>query len=242
MGGKKGQGGFTLVEMVVVIAIIAILAAISCLFYFRNLDRPKAALNAANLRAVRSQLEAELLLDPDHPDDVIDRVLKDAPGAIGMDLPGLSLPPGTPMDAEIGDDGVDTFYEDLNAEDFDDLLGDEDPEENPTPVPEETTKPTEPTRCAFPACEAVDLPDGGYCSLHQLKVCAKSLRDGDILVPCQMEYRDYCRGEHYKMTLCFCKARGSYEKPCSRCGHWHHPDTCYVMVLVQDNSADEAFD
>lgn len=243
MRGTDSEKGFTLLEMVVVIAIIMVLAGISCMFFFRNLDRPKAVVNGANLRAVRTILEAELLIDPEHPDEVLDRVLSDAPGAVGMDTPGMSIPDGTPMDAVIGDDGVDTFYNGYNAEDFENLYQDEDAGEEPTGEPSgEPEESTEAPRCALPTCDSADLTEGGYCGDHQVKICGKSLRSGDGLVPCGREYRDYCWEEHYKMGPCPCEASSSKNRACSNCGHYHDPGVCYELALVPDNRADEAYE
>lgn len=224
MGAKEREKGFTLMEMVVVIAILAILAAIAFFFYFRNLDRPKATLNAANLRAARSQLEAELLIDPDHPEEVLERVIGGAPSALGIDVPGLYIPAGTPMEAVIGDDGVDTFYDGYNAEDLDDLFGDKEPEEE-----------SKTSYCPVASCLSTDLMEDGYCGDHQMKTCPKSRRDGDALVPCGAGYRDVCSEAHYKTGFCSCKAAASLNKACRNCGHYHDSGNCYTTVLVPDN-------
>ena len=230
MGRNDGEKGFTLMELIVVIAILAILAAISCLFCFRNLDRPKAALNAVNLRAARTLLDAELAMDPDHPEEAIDRVLSGAPTALGVDLPGLSVPEGTPMDAVVGDDGVDTFYGGYNAEDF------EDPDRA---AKEETELPTEPTYCGILSCDSTDLMEDGYCSCHQIKICGKFSRDGEILVLCAREFRDVCTEAHYQLALCSCKAGRGWNTLCGYCNHYHERGVCYNTVLVADNVAEE---
>ena len=232
MARFDSEKGFTLMELVVVIAILAILAAISCLFYFRNLDRPKASLNATNLRAARTMLKAELMLDPEHPEEAIDRVLSGAPTALGVDLPGLSVPAGTPMDAVVGDDGVDTFYGGFNAEDF------ENPE-GPHETEAETEAPTESVFCPILTCDSMDLMDDGYCNRHQIKTCEKNTKNGEIPVPCAKEFRDICTEEHYKLVLCPCTAGRGWNKLCSNCPHYHERGECRTPMLVADNSTNE---
>ena len=232
MDRRGSEKGFTLMELVVVIAILAILAAISCVFCFSNLDRPKATLNAANLRAARTLLDAALTMDPDPPEDAIDRVLSGAPAALGVDLPGLSVPEGTPMEAVVGEDGVDTFYGGYNAEDF------EDPDHaHETEV--ETEAPTEPMYCPILTCDSRDLMEDGYCNRHQVKICEKLTKNGELPVSCHKEFRDICTEQHYKWGLCGCPSRGSRNKPCGLCTHWHEGNPCCVQVLIADNSTYE---
>lgn len=50
----KKQGGFTLVEMLIVVAIIAILIAVSIPMVSGALDRAKEATDAANVRAAKA--------------------------------------------------------------------------------------------------------------------------------------------------------------------------------------------
>ena len=224
MGRNGRDKGFTLMEMVVVIAILAILAAIVGLFYFRYLDRVKAAINGANLRAARSRLVAELEIDPDHPDEVIDRVIGGAPDALEIDVPGMQIPGGTPMEAVPGDDGMDTVYGGYNADDLDDLFGDKDPEEE-----------TRTSYCPMASCVSTDLMEDGYCGDHQMKTCQKSQRDGDSLVPCGAGYREVCSEAHFKQGLCPCTVAASQNKPCIRCTHYHNSGFCSETVLVPDN-------
>ena len=56
--------GFTLIEMLVVIAMIAILVSIIIPTYTLSTNKARAAANAANLRSVYAQLNTMKLLDP----------------------------------------------------------------------------------------------------------------------------------------------------------------------------------
>lgn len=57
----KKQGGFTLVEMLIVVAIIAILVAVSIPLVNSSLDKAGQATDAANLRAAKAVATVELL-------------------------------------------------------------------------------------------------------------------------------------------------------------------------------------
>ncbi len=59
----KKQGGFTLVEMLTVVAIIAILIAISIPMVTGALDRAKKATDAANVRAAKAIMSVEYLTE-----------------------------------------------------------------------------------------------------------------------------------------------------------------------------------
>ena len=61
MSRKKNRKGFTLIEMLMVIAIIAILVAIVIPIVNSSTDRSEAATDAANLRAVLAALNVDVL-------------------------------------------------------------------------------------------------------------------------------------------------------------------------------------
>lgn len=67
----KKQGGFTLVEMLTVVAIIAILIAISIPMVTGALDRAKKATDAANVRAAKATMSIESLTNASYVDGTI---------------------------------------------------------------------------------------------------------------------------------------------------------------------------
>ena len=65
------KGGFTLIEMLIVVAIIAILIAVSIPLVGTALDRAKAATDAANIRAAKAEVTIMYLTDQTLGDDAM---------------------------------------------------------------------------------------------------------------------------------------------------------------------------
>lgn len=59
----KKTGGFTLIEMLIVVAIIAILVAVSIPMVSASLDKAKVATDAANVHAAKSAALLEYMLN-----------------------------------------------------------------------------------------------------------------------------------------------------------------------------------
>lgn len=62
---KLNKKGFTLAELLVVVAIIGVLVAISIPIFTSQLEKARDATDAANLRAAYAEVSAELLTNSD---------------------------------------------------------------------------------------------------------------------------------------------------------------------------------
>ena len=63
MNKKKNNKGFTLMEMLIVVAIIAILIAIAIPTFTKQLESAREAADAANIRSKYAELMSDYLLD-----------------------------------------------------------------------------------------------------------------------------------------------------------------------------------
>ena len=62
---KKNKKGFTLAELLIVVAIIAVLVAISIPIFTAQLEKSREATDAANIRSAYAEVVAAALSDPD---------------------------------------------------------------------------------------------------------------------------------------------------------------------------------
>lgn len=67
----RNKKGFTLIEMLVVIAIIAVLVSIVIPVVGQSTTRAKAAVDAANMRSTLAALNSEILIEQDLADSFI---------------------------------------------------------------------------------------------------------------------------------------------------------------------------
>ena len=117
--------GFTLIEMLVVIAIIAVLVAIIIPVVSSATDKAAAATNAANLRAIKAEATTDLLngatdttgyvsFDPTKTGEARFKVNDNAPTAKKCSALKTEAKATIKMDGE----NVDVYYGDYNIADF----------------------------------------------------------------------------------------------------------------------------
>jgi len=64
---KKNNKGFTLAELLIVVAIIAVLVAIAIPVFTNQLEKSREATDASNIRAAYAEVAASALTDPEKP-------------------------------------------------------------------------------------------------------------------------------------------------------------------------------
>lgn len=69
---KKQNKGFTIMEMLIVVAVIAVLAAIAIPVFSSSLHKSKVAADIANVRAYYAELQTEYLLTGEYRADIGD--------------------------------------------------------------------------------------------------------------------------------------------------------------------------
>lgn len=66
---RKNEKGFTLAELLIVVAIIGVLVAISIPIFTGQLEKAREATDAANIRAAYAAVSTDMLLDSQEPTD-----------------------------------------------------------------------------------------------------------------------------------------------------------------------------
>ena len=86
--------GFTLMEMLIVVAIIAVLVAIAIPVFGAQLEKAREAVDAANLRAAYAEVSADALLgDGSETKNVVQKQTQDG-WTVTFDWPTGFNPPG----------------------------------------------------------------------------------------------------------------------------------------------------
>lgn len=70
----KQKQGFTIMEMLIVVAIIAILVAVSIPIFNNSLHKAKVAADKANVRAYYAELQLEYLTTGEYREDITDEI------------------------------------------------------------------------------------------------------------------------------------------------------------------------
>lgn len=70
---KRSKGGFTLAELLVVVAIIGVLVAISIPIFSQQLHRAKVATDIANLRSYYAELQTDYIETNNKRQDILNK-------------------------------------------------------------------------------------------------------------------------------------------------------------------------
>ena len=110
---KKREKGFTLSELLIVVAIIAVLVAVSVPIFSSKLHKARVATDWANLRSYYSQLQYDFMeTGKINPANLHDFAVHDVNGLTSFKLSGqtVHLKAGQFWVAEIGDKGYNILY------------------------------------------------------------------------------------------------------------------------------------
>lgn len=112
---KKNNKGFTLAELLIVVAIIAVLVAIAIPIFTTQLERSREATDAANIRSAYAEVVAAALADPDNDHNAtVTKVQTQDDWESTIDIAGVSTDditggPGTIAVAYVAADGTVTI-------------------------------------------------------------------------------------------------------------------------------------
>ena len=109
---KLNKKGFTLAELLIVVAIIAVLVAISIPIFSSQLEKSREAVDLANIRAAYAECETEVLTNGTaaykavEPTQTTGGWLIDAKNVAGKDISGVSVVKGTTVYVSAAADGT----------------------------------------------------------------------------------------------------------------------------------------
>ena len=93
---KRGYKGFTLMEMLIVVAIIAVLVAIAIPIFSGQLEKAREATDAANIRAAYANVSAKYLANGNATSEVVNLVQTTSGWSSDINI-GNVTPTGTPQ-------------------------------------------------------------------------------------------------------------------------------------------------
>lgn len=103
---KLNKKGFTLAELLIVVAIIAVLVAISIPIFSSQLKKARLATNQANARAAYAAIEAQYLMDDTKTGDFTYEVgtgsIAATASTSGTAIPSADISAWTVTDADLG--------------------------------------------------------------------------------------------------------------------------------------------